>query len=125
MALFDSSVKSNSTSIGGSTQTINFNPVLNARGASSGNSSSGGVTQAARNTLTDVQGGSVPDGLSNDTGSSAAGFQAGLGLPSESRPMVQPGVLTAGSGTQAGLSPSLMAVLAVVAVVGLLWMVRS
>lgn len=125
MAFFDSSVKSNSNSIGGSTQTINFNPTLNARGASSGNSSSGGVTQAARNTLTDVQGGSVPNGFPSDAGSDAAGFRPGLGLPSDSRPTVQPGVLTTSSTNQAGLSPSLLAGLAVVAIVGLLWMVRS
>jgi|CXWL01.1.fsa_nt_gi cobalamin biosynthesis Mg chelatase CobN len=125
MALFDSSVKSNSTSIGGSTQTINFNPVLNARGASSGNSSSGGVTQAARNTLTDVQGGSAPAGTSPDTGSGAEGFQPGLGLASEARAPIQPSALSYEPPSKSGLSPALLAGLAVVAVVGLLWMVRS
>lgn len=124
MALFDSSVKSNSTSIGGSTQTINFNPVLNARGASSGNSSSGGVTQATRNTLTDVQGGSAPGSLP-DTGSGAAGFQPGLGLASEARSPIQPSALSYEPPSQHSLSPALLAGLAVVAVIGLLWMVRS
>lgn len=54
MAFLEGS-KGVSTSIGGSTQTVNFNPVLNARGASSGPITNEGIRQTQAPTVTNQQ----------------------------------------------------------------------
>lgn len=75
--------KSVSTSIGGSTQTINFTPVLNARGATSGGTV-GGVTQNQTPTVTTTQAPGAGGG--NGQGGESGGLLPGLSL-SSSRPV--------------------------------------
>lgn len=61
MAFLEGS-KGVSTSIGGSTQTVNFNPVLNARGASSGPITNEGIRQQQAPTVTNQQNSGTGDG---------------------------------------------------------------
>jgi len=76
MAFLEGS-KAVSTSIGGSTQTVNFNPVLNARGASSGEIQNQGATSTISPTVTTTQSGGseAPD-------NAASGLTPRLSLPS-------------------------------------------
>lgn len=75
--------KSVSTSIGGSTQTINFTPVLNARGATSGGTV-GGVTQNQTPTVTTTQTSGAGGG--NGQGGESGGLLPALSL-SSNRPV--------------------------------------
>lgn len=76
MSLF-TGAQSNSSSIGGSTQSIIFNPILNARGASSGTVSNEGIAPTNTNTLTNSLGG-APDAAASDS----EGLISSLGLDS-------------------------------------------
>ena len=77
MSLF-TGAQSNSTSIGGSTQSIVFNPVLNARGATSGNVTNEGIAPANVNEVKNTMSGG-PDQSPADS----SGLIPSLGLASD------------------------------------------